>query len=241
MLFYFLKITYVQTDMSIKEKIGNRIRNERLAKGLTRKALAELTENLKVSRINNYERGERTPGPNEIKQLAHALEVAPAFLMCLSDDKQGKLKQAPGLGALIPILDFKQACNPEPIIHDIKSESYSDKVKLIPISAPLAERVGEHVFALEIKDDSMYPELKVKDVAVVDPHTQPNPGDFVVAKLEQDNEVIIRKYKQLSASKSVLEFELIALNPDWANVKVGTETHGIIIGTLISLSRALKI
>lgn len=227
-------------DMSIKEKIGNRIKNERLAKGLTRKALAELTENLKVSRINNYERGERTPGPSEIKQLARALEVAPAFLMCLSDDKQGKLKQAPGLGALIPVLDFKQACNPEPTIQDIKNESYTKQVMLIPINAHLAERVGEHVFALEIKDDSMSPELKVKDVVVVDPHTQPNPGDFVVAKLEQDSEIIIRKYKQLSAAKSALEFELIALNPDWANVHVGAETNGNIIGTLVSLTRALK-
>ncbi|HRD70438.1 MAG TPA: XRE family transcriptional regulator [Legionella sp.] len=228
-------------DMSIKEKIGNRIKNERLAKGLTRKALAELTENLKVSRINNYERGERTPGPSEIKQLAHALEVAPAFLMCLSDDKQGKLKQAPGLGALIPVLDFKQAGNPEPTIQDIKNESYSKQVMLIPINAQIAERVGKHAFALEIKDDSMSPELKVKDVVVIDPNTQPNPGDFVVAKLEQDNEVIIRKYKQLSAAKSALEFELIVLNPDWANVHVGTDTHGCIIGTLVSLTRALKL
>lgn len=227
-------------DMSIKEKIGNRIKNERLAKGLTRKALAELTENLKISRINNYERGERTPGPDEIKQLAHALGVAPAFLMCLSDDKQGKLKQAPGLGALIPILDFKQACNPAPIIHEIKNESHPNKIMLIPIAAPLAERVGKCVFALEIKDDSMSPELKVKDIAIVDPDTLPNPGDFLIAKLEQDNEVIIRKYKQLSAAKSVLEFELIALNPDWANVCVGAETHGVIIGTLISLIRTLK-
>ncbi|VEB33681.1 helix-turn-helix domain-containing protein [Legionella cherrii] len=60
-----------------------------LAKELTRKALAELTKNLKVSRINNYERGERTPGPDEIKQLAHALEVAPAFfnVFCLMTSK----------------------------------------------------------------------------------------------------------------------------------------------------------
>lgn len=227
-------------DMSIKEKIGNRIKNERLAKGLTRKALSELTENLKVSRINNYERGERTPGPNEIKQLAHVLEVAPAFLMCLSDDKQGKLKQAPGLGALIPILDFKQACIFEPTIHNIKNESYSGKVTLIPISASLAEGAGEHIFALKIKDDSMSPDLKIRDIVVVDPATSPNPGDFVVVKLEQDTEIIIRKYKQLSAAKSALEFELIALNNDWANVHVGPENNGAILGTLISLIRTLK-
>ena len=43
--------------MNVKEKIGQRIKQERTAKGLTRKALSELTENLNISRINNYERG----------------------------------------------------------------------------------------------------------------------------------------------------------------------------------------
>ncbi len=46
--------------MNIKEEIGARIFQERQAKGLTRKALAELTDDLKPSRINNWERGLRT-------------------------------------------------------------------------------------------------------------------------------------------------------------------------------------
>ena len=78
--------------MSIKEKIGQRILDERKAKGLTRKALAELTGELKVSRINNYERGDRTPGPTEIKLLADALEVSPSYLMCLTDSREGKIR-----------------------------------------------------------------------------------------------------------------------------------------------------
>ena len=53
--------------MNIKEKIGQRIMTERKAKGLTRKALAELTDDLKQSRINNWEHGTRTPGPEEIR------------------------------------------------------------------------------------------------------------------------------------------------------------------------------
>lgn len=76
--------------MSIKEQIGQRIQAARLEKGLTRKALAELTNDLKQSRINNWERGDRTPGPEEIKQLAKALEVSAAYLMCLTDEKQPK-------------------------------------------------------------------------------------------------------------------------------------------------------
>ena len=226
--------------MNIKEKIGQRIKHERTIKGLTRKALAELTESLKISRINNYERGERTPGPEEIKQLAKVLEVSPAFLMCLSDDKQGKLKKPLGLGALIPLLNYKQACDPTVCIQEIKNEQYTEIFTLIPISPSLTARIGENAFALEVKDDSMTPEFRKTDVLIIDPDTTPNPGDFVIAKLDGDNEVILRKYKQLSASRTTPEFELIALNENWASLQVNGDTKDKIVGTVISLNRILK-
>jgi SOS-response transcriptional repressor LexA len=226
--------------MNIKEKIGQRIKHERTIKGLTRKALAELTDSLKISRINNYERGERTPGPEEIKQLAKVLEVSPAFLMCLSDDKQGKLNKTPGLGALIPVLDYHQAGNPALHIQQIKEEEYSEKVILIPISSGLTARIGANAFALEVKDESMLPEFRQNDVLIIDPDTSPNPGDFVVARLSIDDEIIIRKYKQLSASKTSPAFELIALNEDWASIKIETGTNCELIGTAISLNRFIR-
>lgn len=226
--------------MTIKEKIGLRIKQERTAKRLTRKALAELTDSLNISRINNYERGARTPGPEEIKQLAKALEVSPAFLMCLSNDKQGKLNKNLGLGALIPVLDYKQARNPALYIQEIKEEEYSEKVTLMPVSPGLSERIGTNAFALTVKDDSMDPEFRVNDVLVIDPATTPNPGDIVVAILGTDDEVTIRKYKQLSASKTSPAFELIALNEDWASIRVENNINCELIGTVISLNRFIK-
>ncbi|MGQ3887833.1 helix-turn-helix domain-containing protein [Legionella sp. CNM-1927-20] len=225
--------------MSIKEKIGKRIKDERTAQGLTRKALAELTDDLNVSRINNYERGERTPGPMEIKQLAKALEVSPAFLMCLSDDKQGALKKSPGLGALIPILTYEQACNPIQRINEIKEEQYSEKVDLIPIGSRLGERISEYAFALEVKDVSMIPEFRIGDILIVDPQILPKPGDFIVAQLNEDKDILIRKYKQLSAAKINPEFELIALNEDWAKISVNSDINIKIIGTVVSLNRTI--
>lgn len=225
-------------DMNIKEKIGQRIKQERTAKGLTRKALAELTESMQISRINNYERGDRTPGPEEIKELARALEVSPAFLMCLSDDRQGKLKKSPGLGALIPVLDYIQACDPAVCIEAMKNEGYSEKVDLIPVTAALSERIGEHAFALMVKDESMVPEFRVGDVLIVDPGTVAKPGEYVVALVEGNTEVIVRKYKQLTVSKNESEFELIALNSDWANLCAEKGIKVLIVGSLVSLNRS---
>lgn len=225
--------------MSIKEKIGLRIKQERKSKNLTMKALAELTDNLNLSRINNYERGERTPGPEEIKQLAKVLEVSPSFLMCLSDDRQGSFKN-PGLGGLLPILDYKSACDPALAIERIKDESYSEKLDLIPISSTVQKRIGKNAFALAVKDESMAPEFKFDDILIIDPDTQPNPGDFIIVKLENESEAIIRKFKQLSASKENPEFELIAINNDWPDVKISKEFNEIFIGSVISLFRTIK-
>lgn len=225
--------------MSIKEKIGLRIKQERTSKKLTMKALAALTDDLNISRINNYERGERTPGPEEIKQLAKALEVSPSFLMCLSDDRQGSFK-TPGLGGLLHILDYKNACDPVKALHKIKEEADGEKLNIIPISSSIQGRVGKNAFALSVKDESMVPELKYEDILIIDPDTQPNPGDLIVVRLENESEVIIRKFKQLSASRQEPEFELIAINNDWPVVKISNDFNKIFVGTVISLFRTIK-
>uniref|UniRef100_UPI003CED6C41 helix-turn-helix domain-containing protein n=1 Tax=Pseudomonas aeruginosa TaxID=287 RepID=UPI003CED6C41 len=74
------------TELNIKKEIGKRILEARKAKGLTLKALGELAGGLKQTRLTNWEQGVRTPGPEEIKQLAEALNISPAYLMCLSDE-----------------------------------------------------------------------------------------------------------------------------------------------------------
>ncbi|VEG92570.1 LexA family protein [Legionella spiritensis] len=226
--------------MNIKEKIGQRILSERKAKGLTRKALAELTGELKISRINNYERGDRTPGPTEIKLLADALEVSASYLMCLTDSREGKITKSHGMGALIPVLNYKQAADPAACIEKIK-EDVDTKVEFVPVSTAVSDRIGKNAFALQMKDESMIPEFRVNDVLIIDPDTSPKPGDFVVALIEGEQEIIVRKYKQLSASKEAQQFELIALNEDWADIRVGfNEVHALIIGCVISLNRILK-
>lgn len=227
--------------MNVKEKIGLRIRHERTTKGLTRKALAELTDSLNISRINNYERGERTPGPEEITQLAKALEVSPAFLMGLSDDRDGEFSRNSGIGTLIPLLDYKQACDPSFYIQRIKEELHPEKITFVPVSPDIANQIDEKAFALQIKDNSMDPEFRINDILIFNPNTKLNPGDFVAAKIGNENEIVIRKYKQLSISKTEQSFELIALNEDWANIHVNNQIIECqIIASVIYLNRKIK-
>lgn len=224
--------------MNIKEKIGERIFQERQSKGLTRKALAELTDDLKPSRINNWERGIRTPGPEEIKQLAEALDVAPGYLMCLTDDK--KIKQDfPWLSALIPLLNEHQACDAKTYIETIKEDRDSDMVSFIPLSPEFSKQLGINAFAFRIQDDSMAPELKIGDILIIDPDQNIRPGGLVVVCKPNSNEVIVRRYKQLSSSNPTQEYELIAVNENWASSRVSNANEHRIIGIGLLFIRLL--
>lgn len=222
--------------LNIKEKIGERIFQERQAKGLTRKALAELTDDLKPSRINNWERGLRTPGPEEIKQLAEALDVAPGYLMCLTDDKQVN-QEFPWLGALVPLLDAQQACEPRTVIQSIRDGAEDHSVSFIPLSPEISQKLGENAFALRVQDDSMAPELLVGDFVIVDPDKTIRPGGLVVASVQDMNEVSVRRYKQLSADGLAQQYELIPSNENWAVVRVDKSSKHQLVGVILAFFR----
>ncbi|HCU5991598.1 TPA: helix-turn-helix domain-containing protein [Legionella pneumophila] len=224
--------------MNIKEKIGERIFQERQAKGLTRKALAELTDDLKPSRINNWERGLRTPGPEEIKQLAGALDVAPGYLMCLTDQKQIK-QEFSWLGALVPLLNPQQACDPKTVIQTIRDETGHHSVSFIPLSPEISQRLGENAFALRVQDDSMAPELLVGDILIVDPEQDIRPGKLVAVLLQDSNGATIRRFKQLSGDNTLREYELMSVNENWANIRSTPSCGHKTVGVIVSFIRML--
>ncbi len=209
---------------TIQEKIGARIAEGRKALGLTMKALAGRTENLKASRINNWERGTRTPGPEEAVQLAKALEISPAYLLGLTDDISAGLEpKTPGLLRSVPLLSFTEACNPMTALIE-------EHEHVVPLGYELEGKATEKAFALKIKDDSMSPGLTTGDFIIAEENHLPNPGDLVIARISNEKEVIVRQYKQTSYSGS---FELVASNPNWPKAVVNTADDGLIIGVVL--------
>lgn len=219
------------TELNIKKEIGKRIYEARTAKGLTLKGVGELTGGLKQTRLTNWEQGIRCPGPEEIKLLAKALDTSPAYLMCLSDEMQ--FKEAKNPSHLIPLLDYKQAC--EAKLHT--GAGVSGDTVLISVSTALQPKLSAHTFAIKITDDSMVPEIRVNDVLVIDPEVDPSPGDFVVVKVGVKTEAIICQYKKLSYASS--EFELLTLNDNWPNIKAKSDIAVVIVGVVMQNIRSL--
>lgn len=215
--------------MNIKKEIGKRILEARKTKGLTLKALGELAGGLKQTRLTNWEQGLRTPGPEEIKQLAEALDVSPAFLMCLSNEKQFKEIKSPS--QLIPLLDYKQATEATRYISAINRLENSPEIVFISASTALLTGLSTNAFALKIADDSMLPEIRVNDVLVIDPAVVPSPGNYVAVKISNKSEVIICQYKKLSYASE--DFELLTLNDNWPNIRICDGMQVEIIGVVV--------
>lgn len=218
---------------NIKEKIGKRIFEARKAKGLTRKALAELTDDLKPSRINNWESGIRTPGPEEIKQLADALDLQPAYLMCLTDERLSKDSKETTI--LVPLLDFQQACDARNTLQSIRDKTDSNDVSMIAVSTTLTTSLSEDAFALRVLDDSMSPEIRINDVLIIDQATLLKPGDFVAVQIKGKSDAIVCQYKKLSYTSP--EFELLTLNDKWPNITVNESLQVEMIGKVIQVIR----
>ncbi|MFO8834958.1 S24 family peptidase [Legionella pneumophila serogroup 1] len=216
-------------ELNIKKEIGRRLLEARKAKGLTLKELGELAGGLKQTRLTNWEQGTRAPGPDEIKQLAHVLDVSPAFLMCLSDDIHVKKTKSPS--HLIPLLDSRQACDAKLHINTIREQSKDTDVVFISVSDALLPELSDEAFALKMIDESMVPEIRVNDVLVIDPLVAPKPGDYVVVKLDDKSQTIVCQYKKLSYTSP--EFELLTLNDNWPNIKVTDDFKIEIVGRVM--------
>ena len=69
--------------------------------------------------------------------------------------------------------------------------------------------VGERAFAISANDQSMTPQIKTGDRIVIDPSTQPQPGDIVLAHTALG--IVLRKYRM----RGYGVFELLPNNNDW--------------------------
>lgn len=85
-----------------------------------------------------------------------------------------------------------------PLLSEVQAGQYKEHVdnfhpgdggmELIPTSVP----VRRHTFALRVSGDSMEPEFREGMVLIVEPELDPVPGDFVIAK-NQDNETTFKQ------------------------------------------------
>lgn len=223
--------------MDIREKIGARITQSRKALGITIKELSERIGTLTAARICNWENGTRSPGPVEAKLLAVALDVAPSYLLCLSDDVHGDFQLSKvNLPRYIPIVPLTETSKTKKEWgHIIKNiTAFSEGQPKVSLELKSKESTAKYLVATYIVDSSMSPKFSPNDVIIIDCEQKPRPGDFILVQIADTQLIAIRKYKESDKHSSQnCNYDLIALNSDWGTIHITDKREATILGTVI--------
>lgn len=212
--------------------MGGRLKAALQEAGLRQRAVAEhfgVTEQA----VSQWARNETVPDMGKLFALAKLLGVRAEWIVAKSGERYPMQPQGESLavGQAVPVIDRVQAGQWTEV-----PENQDTETKYIFVEVESA--LSPNAFALQISGASMLPEFRPGDIVIIDPAVEPNPGDFVVAKLEHREAATFKKYRPKSRDGKGREaFELVPLNQDWNTLEVGPKNHGRVIGTMVEHRR----
>ncbi|HFL2715764.1 TPA: S24 family peptidase [Legionella pneumophila] len=217
--------------MDIRVEIGKRITKSRKAMGITIKELAARTKELSAARISNWEQGTRSPGPLEAKLLADQLSVSASYLLCLTDNTQGELIQnLESTTKQIPILSMKEAPHAQDIIGQGEAFSFE---KTLVVDGCNGSIKSSGLFAVQLEDNSMSPEINPGDIVIIDSQLQPNPGQYVLVYLTQKKQTVLRRYGEADGCL----FQLLPNSELWATISIKDVKEAQVIGVVSEIRK----
>ena len=217
--------------MQFMENIGPRIRDARERAGMTQQALGKLCG---VSRaaIAQWEGGTTLPSLTHLQRAADALGVWVSWLTGENSDGEAPMAQpAAPRGRTVAVIDYIAAGT-----WDTVNDPYPPGRGMEFLVTE--RRVGAASFALVVRGTSMAPEFRDGDKIIVDPELTPQPGDYVVAKLDREEEATFKKLRPRgtdAAGQPVID--LVPLNEDWPVLHIDAANPGRIIGTMVEHRR----
>lgn len=131
-------------------------------------------------------------------------------------------------GSRVPVLSYVQAGNWREMCE--QASGFDGNVEYVTAGID----VGPHGFGLWLRGKSMEPFFNEGDLIIVDPDEAPRPGDFVVAKNDdEDEKATFKKYRPRGIDENGQEvFELVPLNDDFPTLHSDRQ-HIEIIGVMV--------
>lgn len=218
-----------------------RFKAAREASGLTQRELARRT-GITSATISMWENDRINPAgirAAALETAAGAMGVSARYLITgkkeAREDTPAGLLPAPPDVRNVPLVSLVSAGFDGEIVDPYARGEGSETVS---IDADLARGLSRLTFALEISGDSMAEEFQPGDIVIIDPAVKPMPGDFVVAKINDERNATFKKYRARGADANGIEmFELVPLNEDYATVTISASNPGRIVGTMVEHRR----
>ena len=206
------------------KEMNERLSELRSAAKLTQNTVAK-TVGVSRAAVTQWENGLTKPKGEYIHALAKLYGCTTGYILHGEGPEVGNVIPA-SLGLRkIPVISYVQAgawtetCDRR--LHDGATEYIQTDIDL-----------GKMSFALEVRGDSMKPDILEGDVVIVDPDVQPVPGDYVVAK-NGSHEATIKRYRPRGTNEAGEEyFELVPANPDYPSIR-SDHSQVMIIGVVM--------
>ena len=213
--------------------LENRLERARKHAGMTQRQVADHFR-ISSQAIAQWESGRARPDSRRPAALARLFGVRLEWLLDGSGpmtEEDSRAGAARDQGTSVPVIDRVRAGGWTEV-GDPYAPGAGDDFILTDLS------VSPHTFALEIEGQSMTPEFQPGDKIIIDPEVEPRPGEFVVAKREQDQEVTFKKYRLRGYDDKGQEIiELRPLNDDFPSLFIDTKNPGRIVGTMVEHRR----
>jgi SOS-response transcriptional repressor LexA len=214
-------------------KAPNFLRVAREQAGMTLEAaaarLARSGVDLSPGQLSRLERGLSDTGQERLKQLGRLYGWTAAELLAGRGGEDERMPRA----RMVPLIDKVQAGHWTEV-----ADPYAHGEPLRWVPAP--SNVGPRAFALELDGTSMLPDFKDKDVVIIDPDLEPKPGDFVAARIDEDNTATFKRYRVKGTDRHGRPIvELVPLNPDWPTLSMNAAKGGRIVGVATDHLRRL--
>lgn len=220
--------------------IGKRIVQARARKGWSQSELARQT-GVRPQSVQLWEADKTVPSRKRIELVAELLDTTPEELLFdvpvsqrarargkrFIGDRGNVIVSAYG-DQIVPVCDYVQAAewtaSDEPYPITDRTENVWTNI----------ENLSDRSFGLVIEGESMLEEFYPADIVILDPELPPQPGDFVVAKLDKDHNVTFRKYRPRGLDgKGKPVIELAPLNDDYPTLVMDQRNPGRVIATLV--------
>lgn len=226
--------------------IGEKIRQARIAKGLTQEELAEKLGYKSRSSINKIETGGRDVPRSQLKKIAEILDVSPISLLGLEEEKEKeetkKISKADLFAGGPHFAKDKNALTFEtpyhvPIFNSVSAGfgayASSDIVGYMPMVIANPHDFKDTI-CIKVKGDSMYPKIEDGDVITVRKQATVDNGQIAVVRI--GDECVVKK---VELGKNFLK--MISINPEYKDrILKDSELEGVeIVGLVQQVTKKL--
>ncbi len=96
------------------------------------------------------------------------------------------------------------------------------------------ERASDRAIGVVVEEEDMMDAIGPGDHVFLDPELEPQPGDYVLAKLDGEKKVVFRKFRPRQRDRAgILVVELAPLNEDYPTYAIDSKHPGHILGVMV--------